>query len=459
MTDENPSLADRLAQLAELHSAGVLSDAELLSATARVLNRDATRPDPPPPPEDAVPHEANRPTGETLGDSWAVGSRNEARWRSAGRAPTKPSSGGRRRRWRVGVAVALGLMVVAASTLLVLNRAPATRADRAIASTAPSIAATPTPLASSSASATPSPSEPVQPAALDYEAAVWSGAADQHTTTRLYRLCPERCRKVILRLGRSEAAAEFYDETESVLVGVYPAGPVEVGFVVGPLGTNFGYSPFILGSDPSPLMPDDAVSGIVPHDPSYRDLLGVYPDMMVWGYDAVVEPPVATEDGGVKVTYQYPLHDDGSHAGMWVGAARITFTFGADGSLEKVRPAETCEGWYCPGTIDVSSPQETSAATPKEAVSMLVAAWRNDDKVAAAEVASADAIEFMWGLPSRSPDVAAGRCWKSESWEEYQCGLGDFMDDGTGVWGVPGATVLESSSGFFVADAEWYADA
>jgi hypothetical protein len=65
-------------------------------------------------------------------------------------------------------------------------------------------------------------------------------AADRDVSAALLARCRtfRRCRNAILDLGDSEAAADFYGETALFLIDTYPAGPVAIGFVTGPIGAN-----------------------------------------------------------------------------------------------------------------------------------------------------------------------------------------------------------------------------
>lgn len=475
-TQGDKPLADRLAELADLHEAEVLSDEEFVAATTRLLSGRAPSPERSEGKQDTLEGEPapgpTLPTGEEQAEALA------------GPARTSPPSGPseipvaaslprvprRRRRPIVVATIGLPLLLAAAVGIYLATRGPS--AERVSGGTSPSSAVgMPTPTGVPSVSPTISVTQPSDSGSAtpttdsttpsEFAAAVWPEAAEENIRTRLERHCPgEPCRNMILRLGGSEAA-KFYERTGLVLVGTYPAGSsVDIGFVIGELGTNVWASGVVLGGTPQMMFPDEHVAGIsLAGDRTYRKLLALHPQMILWPSEALVEPPVVLDDGGSEVTYQYPLLD-GCHACDQVGSARMTFKFGPDGTYLGVSTAGICGAYSaCPVSIDTSSPVATSATTPKEAVSMLVAAWTTDNKDAAFEVGSARAVEFMWNLPPRSKGVAAGRCHKSDTSDEYWCSLGGFMDDGTGVFGVPGATVVKASSGFFVADAEWYADA
>ncbi|MDP9225669.1 MAG: hypothetical protein M3P18_17880 [Actinomycetota bacterium] len=293
---------------------------------------------------------------------------------------------------------------------------------------------------------------------FDFASAVWAQAPDDDV--QLMRACGNdsaaRCRALILRLGGSEEAADFFEERGLFLVGTYPAGPVDIGFVSGPLGANYVASPLILGSTHEVVAPDDEIADLSPKDRTYRKLLDAYPNLMLLPSEVLVEPPVVLDDGGSEVTYQYPLYE-GCHACDWIGAARFTFEFAPDGSFLRASPAETCGGWdailnlgapYCPTSIDTSTPIETLASNPKQAVALLLAAWEGGNPLDASRVASSGAIEVLWSLPATSPDIAAGECSESHVWggREYSCflALGDSNC-------CLSALVAKAETGYFVA--------
>jgi hypothetical protein len=85
----------------------------------------------------------------------------------------------------------------------------------------------------------PSASPSLTPATeLGFEAALWPHVSDERIQAQLLDGCLDpnaACRDLILELGGSEAAADFYERTNTFLVALYPAGPVQVAFVSGPL--------------------------------------------------------------------------------------------------------------------------------------------------------------------------------------------------------------------------------
>jgi hypothetical protein len=305
-----------------------------------------------------------------------------------------------------------------------------------------------------SPSATPSPSSSPEPVSISD--AVWPEAADRDVQAALLKRCRtfSRCRKAILDLGGSEAAADFYRETDLFLIDTYPAGPVAIGFVSGPLGANYAAGP-VLVSDPwRIIVPDDEVAGMTPNDETFFGLTSRHPDLQVWPSEPTVEPPVFLESGGGAVTFQYELLD-GCHACDVLGSARFTLSFDAGGELLGAKARATCGSYqaivdfgapYCPATIDESAPESSPAQTPEEATSMLVDAWRAGDIEQASAVAMQGPVDFMWSLPDTAPNIDAGRCFRARPWHEHSCDLG-YTEL------VAFALVVEGVDGYFVATA------
>jgi hypothetical protein len=257
-----------------------------------------------------------------------------------------------------------------------------------------------------------------------------------------------------LDLGGSEAAADFYRETDLFLIDTYPAGPVAIGFVTGPLGANYVAGPVLVADPWRIIVPDDEVAGMTPSDELFFAMMSRNPDLDVWPSEATVEPPILLESAGSAVTFQYEILD-GCHACDWLGSARFTLSFDAEGQFMGARARATCGNYdaivdlgasYCPATIDESAPEASPALSPRAATSMLVDAWRAGDVEQASAVATRRVIDFMWSLPDRSPNIAAGRCFRSRPWNEHSCDLGytEF---------VAFALVVKGPEGYFVASA------
>jgi len=287
---------------------------------------------------------------------------------------------------------------------------------------------------------------------------VWPAAADDDIQAALLKPCKTktsaRCREAIVDLGGSEAAADFHRETNLFLIDTYPAGPVAIGFVTGPIGANYAAGP-VLVSDPwRIIVPDDEVAGMTPSDELFFQMTSRNPDLQVWPSEPTVEPPNVLESGGSAVTFQYEILD-GCHACDWLGSARFTLSFDAAGELLGAKARATCGNYdaivnfgapYCPATIDESAPESSPAESPREATEMLVDAWRAGDVEQASAVAMQGVVDFMWSLPDNSPDIDAGRCFRSRPWDEYSCGLG-YTEL------VAYALVVEGPEGYFVATA------
>ncbi len=360
-------------------------------------------------------------------------------------SPEDRESGSRRphvARWAVVVGIALLILVGVATGAYLIGRSDRPSPPLASPPDEPSPSATPT--------SSPSP----EPASI-FEA-VWPAAATDDVKAELLKRCTtfSRCRKAILDLGGSEAAADFYRETELFLIDTYPAGPVAIGFVTGPLGANYAAGPVLVADPWRIVVPDDEVAGMTPNDETFFQLTSRSPDLLVWPNGGIVEPPVLLESGGSAITFQYELLD-GCHGCDWLGSARFTLSFGAGGESVGANARATCGSYqaivdfgapYCPATIDESAPESSPALTPREATSMLVDAWRAGDVEQASAVASRRAIDFMWSLPDDAPNIEAGRCFRARPWNEHSCDLGytEF---------VAFALVVEGSEGYFVATA------
>jgi hypothetical protein len=193
---------------------------------------------------------------------------------------------------------------------------------------------------------------------------------------------------------------------------------------------------------------------MTPNDETYFELTSRHPDLQVWASEPTVEPPVLLESGGSAITFQYELLD-GCHACEWLGSARFTLSFDADGESLGAKARTTCGSYqaivdfgahYCPATIDDSAPESSPALTPRAATSMLVDAWRAGDVEAASAVAMRGAVDFMWSLPDNSPNIEAGRCFQSRPWNEHTCDLG-YTEL------VAFARVVKGLEGYFVATA------
>jgi hypothetical protein len=345
-------------------------------------------------------------------------------------------------RWILVVGIALVVVIGVATGAFLIGRSGRTPQAAASPSDEPPPTTTPTP--------SPSP-EPVS--IFD---AVWPEAVDDDVHASLLKRCKTfpRCRKAILDLGGSEAAADFYRETDLFLIDTYPAGPVAIGFVTGPLWANYVAGPVLVADPWRIILPDDEVAGMRPQDETFFELTSRHPDLQVWPSEPTVEPPVFLESGGGAITFQYELLD-GCHACEWLGSARFTLSFDAGGELLGAKARATCGSYqaivdfgakYCPATIDESAPESSPAETPREATSMLVDAWRAGDVEQASAVAMRGPIDFMWSLPDNSPNIEAGGCIKSRPWNEHSCDLGytEF---------VAFALVVEGPEGYFVATA------
>ena len=360
-------------------------------------------------------------------------------------SPEDRESGTRRpgaARWALVVGIALVILVGVATGAYFIGRSDRTPPAAASPSDEPS--PTPTPTSS------PSP----EPASI-FEA-VWPAAATEDVKTELLKRCKtfSRCRKAILDLGGSEAAADFYRETDLFLIDTYPAGPVAIGFVTGPLGANYAAGPVLVTDPWRIILPDDQVAGMTPNDGTFFELTSRHPDLQVWPNGATVEPPVLLKSGGSAITFQYELLD-GCHGCDWLGSARFTLSFGAEGESLGANARVTCGSYqaivdfgapYCPATIDESAPESSPAKTPREATSMLVDAWRAGDVEQASAVASRGAVDFMWSLPDTAPNIEAGRCFRARPWNEHSCDLG-YTDL------VAFALVVEGAEGYLVATA------
>jgi len=287
--------------------------------------------------------------------------------------------------------------------------------------------------------------------------AVWPEVVSDEVNGALLKRCrtARSCRRAILDLGGSEAAADFYRETDLFLIDTYPAGPVSIGFVWGPLGANYEAGPVIVDEPWTIVVPDDEVAGMTPTDSLFFTLTSRHPDLIVWSSEGTVEPPKVLDSGGSAITFQYELLD-GCHACDWLGSARFTLSFDAEGELLDPRARATCGNYqaivdlgasYCPATIDESAPEVSPATSPKEATEMLVAAWEAGDVEQASAVATRRVVDFMWSLPDRSPTIQAGRCFRSRPWDEYSCDLG-YSDVGV-AYGL----VVQGSEGYFMATA------
>lgn len=302
----------------------------------------------------------------------------------------------------------------------------------------------------------PSPSPSPSPEPVSIFDAAWPAAVDDDVSAALLKRCRtvNRCRNTIVDLGGSEAAADFYSETDLFLIDTYPAGPVAIGFVTGPLGANYLAGPVLVADPWRIVVPDDEVAGMTPNDETFFELTSRHPDLQVWASEAKVEPPVVLESGGSAITFQYELLD-GCHGCDWLGSARFTLSFDAEGELLGAKARATCGSYeaivdfgvpYCPATIDESAPEVSPAQTPRAATSMLVDAWRAGDVEQASAVASRRAVDFMWSLPDTAPNIEAGRCFRARPWNEHSCDLGytEF---------VAFALVVKGSGGYFVASA------
>jgi hypothetical protein len=302
----------------------------------------------------------------------------------------------------------------------------------------------------------PSPSQSPSPEPVSIFDAVWPAAVEDDVSRALLKRCrtPNRCRIAIVELGGTEASAGFHRETDLFLIDTYPAGPIAIGFVTGPLGANYEAGPVLVADPWRIVVPDDEVAGMTPNDQTFFELTSRHPDLQVWASEAKVEPPVVLESGGSAITFQYELLD-GCHACEWLGSARFTLSFDADGEFLGAKARATCGSYqaivdfgapYCPATIDESAPEVSPAQTPREATTMLVEAWRAGDVEQASAVASQGAVDFMWSLPDTAPNIEAGRCFRARPWNEHSCDLGytEF---------VAFALVVKGTEGYFVATA------
>jgi hypothetical protein len=82
-----------------------------------------------------------------------------------------------------------------------------------------------------------------------------AAAADRDVSAALLARCRtfRRCRNAILDLDDSEAAADFYGETDLFLIDTYPAGPVAIGFVRDLSGRTRGVHLFGILTSPAHL--------------------------------------------------------------------------------------------------------------------------------------------------------------------------------------------------------------
>jgi hypothetical protein len=292
-------------------------------------------------------------------------------------------------------------------------------------------------------------------------AVVWPEAADPDVTRRVVEVCAgdplsDICRSTILDLGGSDEAVDLYQETSRFVTAAYPAGPVYVGLTVTATGGNYSFSPLILGTSSGVIdLTDQLPTGNL-HDPIWAHLKAAYP-RIGWPVTAArIEVPVIEDDGSAAITYDYDF-TNGCHGCETLAIARVTFTFAPDGSLQGRGPARLC-GWplmpaatefhapICPMVaLDPSTPTESTAATPTQAVEQLVNAWLKGDRSAAAAVASAQPIQFLWH------DFKGGElemhfdCAPWGTTLEQACSLG--TKDGVGV---AFAVTDEASTGWFV---------
>ena len=343
-------------------------------------------------------------------------------------------------RWALVVGTALVVLIGVATGAYLIGRSDRTSQPEASPQDEPS----------------PSPSQSPSPEPVSIFDAVWPAAVDDDVSAALLKRCRtfRRCQKAILDLGGSQAAANFYRETDLFLIDTYPAGPVAIGFVTGPLGANYLAGPVLVADPWRIIVPDDEVAGMTPNDETFFELRSRNPDLLVWLSEATVEPPVLLESGGSAITFQYELLD-GCHACDWLGSARFTLSFDAGGEFLGATARATCGSYqaivdfgapYCPATIDESAPEASPALTPRAATSMLVDAWRAGDVELASAVASRRVVDFMWSLPDTSPNIEAGRCFRSRPWNEHTCDLG-YTEL------VAFARVVKGSEGYFVASA------
>ena len=423
-------VASQLARLATLHSGGVTSDRELVAATQALLS----------PPAPSVP-----PKGDSITDPGVTRSR--------------PPRSAKRRATIIGAISAIMIGLAAGVVIATRSGPEATTASATGNGHAPAIA--PSTAATATAPPDPSPSATTSLSPSTGEqlyGALWPEAVDEGVQRRLMKACfsgtGARCDATILELSGSSEVVEFYGETGSFLIGTYPGGPVDIGFLLGPLGANFQASPLVMTPDGEPFSPDELVwEAPLKGDPALQQLRAQFPGTTAWAGGGA-EMPAPSADGGTDVTFQFPLTDM-CHACEQLGTLRVTFSFDADGNSTGRHEMSVCGIWnfelgidapYCPVTIDGSLPSSTSASTPRDAITEFVTAWENRDPVRASSVASSDAVSFLWELDG--PDVAAGRCWRSRVWEEFDCSLG-FTD-----MGVPHARVIEvPDGGYVVADA------
>jgi hypothetical protein len=301
---------------------------------------------------------------------------------------------------------------------------------------------------------TPSPSE------ADL-AVVWPEAAAPDITRQVIAACAgnpgsDTCRSTILDLGGSDEAVDLYQQTSRFVTAAYPAGPVDVGLTVTATGGNYSFSPLILGTSSGTIdLTDELPTGNL-HDPIWPQLKAAYPRIGWPGTAARIEVPVVEDDGSAGITYDYDF-TNGCHGCETLAIARVTFTFAPDGSLQARGPAMLCGGPLMPAAtefhaplcpmvvLDPSTPTESPAATPTQAVEQLVNAWRNGDRSAAAAVASAGPIHFLWhDFKGGNPDINFG-CEPWGATLEQSCSLG--VKDGIGV---AFAVTDKASTGWFV---------
>jgi hypothetical protein len=343
-------------------------------------------------------------------------------------------------RWALAVGTALVVLIGVAAGAYLIGRSDRTSQPEASPQDEPS----------------PFPSQSPSPEPVSISDAVWPAAVDDDVSAALLKRCRtfRRCRNAILDLGGSQAAANFYRETDLFLIDTYPAGPVAIGFVTGPLGANYLAGPVLVADPWRIIVPDDEVAGMTPNDGTFFELKSRNPDLQVWLSEATVEPPVLLESGGSAITFQYELLN-GCHACDWLGSARFTLSFDSEGEFLGAKARATCGNYeaivdfgapYCPATIDESAPEASPALTPRAATSMLVDAWMAGDVEQASAVATRSVIDFMWSLPDTSPNIEAGRCFRSRPWNEHTCDLG-YTEL------VAFARVVKGSEGYFVASA------
>jgi hypothetical protein len=127
MTKENPSLADCLAELADLHREGVLSEAELLSATDRLLAQSSTRT------EESESTEGTPDATSTPGSAISTGRQEQppvprpstsTNPVPSGDPPVPSRKAPKRRRRLVAAMVALTLLLVAAIGIQIIFGSP-----------------------------------------------------------------------------------------------------------------------------------------------------------------------------------------------------------------------------------------------------------------------------------------------------------------------------------------------